>query len=316
MKSLGILFLVSIVINCAAQDIHFSQFNTSSFLLNPALVGSQNNNYKATLQRKSQWASVSVPFTTFALALERKEILAGHSVGVQFLNDIAGDSRFKTIGINLAYAKKVVATTSNTFSFGAEFGIFQRSIMFDDLVFNDPENLSNINFLFPDIAIGIANFYEINKKTALESGIAFYHINKPKQSLTDNDAILLHQKMNFHTALNYSYTANLSVQPKVLFSNQDADKEFLLGFDVNYLLKGESDVLLKSGIAERFNDAVILYFGAEIEGLSCVVSYDVNTSSLANASNSKGGFEVSAVYQWNVSKKKKNIEEEECPKYL
>ena len=316
MKKLSILVLVSISINCVAQDVHFSQFKISSFLLNPALVGSQNNDYKATLQRKSQWESVSVPFNTFSLSLEGKEMLPGHSVGIQFLHDIAGDSRFKTTGINLAYAKRIVATTNNIFSIGAELGLFQRSVMFDGLVFNEPENLSNLNFMFPDVAIGIANFYEINKKMALESGIAFYHINKPKQSLTDNDAIRLHQKINFHTALNYSYTANLSMQPKLLFSNQDTDKEFLLGCDVNYLLEGERDVLLKSGIAERFNDAVILYFGAEIEGLSCVASYDVNTSNLANASNNKGGFEFSVVYQWDVSKKNKNIEQEICPKYL
>jgi hypothetical protein len=188
--------------------------------------------------------------------------------------------------------------------------------MFDDLVFNDPENVSNINFFFPDIAIGIANFHEINKKIAIESGIAFYHINKPKQSLIVNDAITLHQKMNLHTALNYAFNAKLNIQPKLLFSNQDIDREFLLGCDVNYLLEAEQNVILKSGITERFNDAVIFYFGAEIESLSCVVSYDVNTSDLANASNSKGGFEFSVVYQWNVLKKEKSIEQEKCPKYL
>ena len=316
MKSLSILFLVSIAINCVAQDVHFSQFKISSFLLNPALVGSQNSDYKATLQRKSQWESVSVPFNTFSLSLEGKEMLPSHSAGIQFLHDIAGDSRFQTTGINLAYAKRVVATTNNIFSIGAELGVFQRSVMFDDLVFNDPENVSNINFFFSDIAVGIANLHEINKKMAFESGIAFYHINKPRQSLIVNDAITLNQKMNLHTAVNYAYTDNLSVQPKLLFSNQDTDKEFLLGCDVNYLLEGEQDILLKSGLAERFSDAVILYFGAEIEGLSCIVSYDINTSSLTNASNSKGGFEFSVVYQWKVLKKEKSIKQEQCPKYL
>ena len=316
MKKLIIFALVSLAINGIAQDVHFSQFKISPFFLNPALVGAQNNDYKATLQQKSQWASVSVPFTTFALALERKDIFPNQSAGIQFLNDIAGDSRFKTTGINLAYSKRVAATTNNLFSFGAELGFFQRSVMFDDLVFNDPENIRNINFLFSDIASGIANFYKINKKMVIESGIAFYHINKPKQSLTYNDAIRLHQKMNFHTALNYSYSANFSMQPKLVFSNQDTDKEFLLGCDVNYLLEGERDVLLKSGIIERFNDAVIFYFGAETEGLSCVVSYDVNTSNLATASDKKGGFEFSVVYGWNVSKKQKIIEQEKCPKYL
>ena len=94
MKKASILFLISITINCFSQDVHFSQFKTSSFLLNPALVGSQKNDYKVTVQRKSQWESVSIPFNTFSLSLERKEILPGHSVGIQLLNDIAGDSRF------------------------------------------------------------------------------------------------------------------------------------------------------------------------------------------------------------------------------
>jgi type IX secretion system PorP/SprF family membrane protein len=316
MRNIALILVLFFSVNAWAQDVHFSQFKTSSFLLNPALVGAQNNDYKASLQRKSQWASVSVPFTTFTLALERKDILPNQSVGVQFLNDIAGDSRFKTAGIILAYAKKVAVRADNIISVGAEIGFFQRSVMFDDLVFNDPENLSNLNFMFPDVAIGIANFYEINKQTILESGIALYHINKPKQSLTANDAIRLHQKMNIHTTLNYAYTDNLSVQPKLLFSNQDTDKEFLLGCDVNYLLEGEQDILLKSGVAERFSDAFILYFGAEIEGLSCVVSYDVNTSNLVNASNNKGGFEFALVYQWKSKKKKKIVEQEKCPKYL
>ena len=316
MKKASILFLMSITINCFAQDVHFSQFKTSSFLLNPALVGSQKNDYKVTLQRKSQWESVSIPFNTFSLSLERKEILPSHSGGIQFLNDIAGDSRFKTVGVNLAYAKRIVVNIKNRLNFGAEFGLFQRSVMFDDLVFNELENLSNINFLFSDIAVGITHLHAINKKLVAESGIALYHINKPKQSLIANDAIILHQKMNLHTALNYAFNTKLSIRPQLLFSNQNTDKEFLLGCHVNYLLEAEQNVILKSGIAKRFNDAVIFYFGAEIERLSCVVNYDVNTSNLANASNNKGGFEFSVVYQWNVLKKEKNIEQEECPEYL
>jgi hypothetical protein len=46
------------------------------------------------------------------------------------------------------------------------------------------------------------------------------------------------------------------------------------------------------------------------------VSYDVNTSSLTNASNNKGGFEFALVYQWKVKKKIKIVEQEICPKYL
>jgi len=316
MRIIALIMILSFAENSCAQDIHFSQFLTNSFVLNPAMVGVQKNDYKATLHRKSQWASVSVPFTTFTLAFERKNILPSHSIGLQFLNDIAGDSRFKTSGLNFTYVKSVATSTENTFRLGAEFGLFQRSIVVDDLVFNNTENLSNFNFTFPDISLGMANQFFLNKDLLLETGIAFFHINKPNQSFTDVDATRLNQKINFHTALNYAYTDNLSIQPKLVFSSQDTDKEFLLGCDINYLLEGENDILLKSGIADRLNDAFILYFGAEINYLSCVVSYDVNTSSLTNASNNKGGFEFALVYHWKSKKKIKIVEKEICPRYL
>jgi len=316
MRKFALIMMISFAVNAWAQDVHFSQFLANSFVLNPAMVGVQKNDYQATLHRKSQWASVSVPFSTFTLALERKDILPGHSIGVQFMNDIAGDSRFKTSGLNFTYVKSVATSTENTFRFGAEFGLFQRSIVVDDLVFNNAENLSNFNFTFPDISLGVANQNYLNEDLLLETGIAFFHINKPKQSFTNDDAIRLNQKINFHTALNYAYTDNLSIQPNLVFSNQDTDKEFLLGCDVNYLLQGERDILLKSGIADRFSDALILYFGTEIEGFSCVVSYDVNTSSLTNASDNKGGFEFALVYHWKSKKKIRIVEQEICPKYL
>jgi len=316
MRKIILTIILSFAANAWAQDVHFSQFLSNSFVLNPAMVGVQKNDFKATLQRKSQWASVGTAFTTFTLALERKDILPSHSVGIQFLNDIAGDSRFKTSGLNFTYVKTFATSKRNKIRFGAELGLFQRSIFVDDLVFNNTENLGNFNFNFPDISIGFASQNYLNKDLLIESGIAFFHINKPKQSFTNNDAIRLNQKVNFHTTIRYSYTNNLSVHPKLVLSNQDTDKEFLFGFDVNYLLEGEKDILLKSGVADRLNDALIFYFGAEIEGFSCVLSYDVNTSSLTKASNNKGGFEFALVYQWKTKKSKKNIEQEICPKYL
>ena len=316
MRRIALLLLLSFALNARAQDVHFSQFLANSFLLNPAMVGVQKNDYKATLQRKSQWASVSVPFTTFALALERKDILSSHSIGVHFLSDIAGDSRFKTSGLNFTYVKSVRTNKENNFRFGVEFGIFQRSILFDNLVFNKPENLNNFNFNFPDFSLGVANQKILSKNLLLESGIAFFHINKPKLSFTNNDAIRLHQKMNCHTEITYSYSEKLSILPKFVFSNQDTDQEFLFGCDFNYLLKGEEDILLKLGISDRINDAVILYFGVEIDSFTCVVSYDINTSSLTNASNNKGGFEFALVYQWMSKRKKEIVEKENCQKYL
>ena len=316
MRKIVLIMIFFFAVSAWAQDVHFSQFLANSFALNPGMVALQKNDYKATLHRKSQWASVSVPFRTFALALERKNIFPSHSFGLQFLNDIAGDSRFKTSGLSFAYVKSVATNKENIFRFGLEFGVFQRSIIVDDLVFNSPENFNDFNFTFPDLSLGLANQKILNKKLLLESGIAFFHFNKPKQSFTNNDAFRLQQKINIHTKLAYTYSEKLCILPKLVFTSQDTDKEFLFGCDFNYLLEGDQDILLKIGFSDRINDAFILYFGAEIERLSCVVSYDVNTSSLMNASNNRGGFEFALVYQWNSKKSKKIIEQEICPRYL
>ena len=316
MRKIVLIMMFLFAVSAWAQDVHFSQFLANSFSLNPGMVALQKNDYKATLHRKSQWASVTVPFRTFTLALERKNIFPSHSIGVQFLNDIAGDSRFKTSGLSFAYVKSVATNKKNIFRFGLYFGVFQRSIIVDDLVFNSPENFSDFNFTFPDLSLGLANQKILNKKLLLESGIAFFHFNKPKQSFTNNDAFRLQQKINIHTKLAYTYSEKLCILPKLVFTNQDTDKEFLFGCDFNYLLEGDQDILLKIGFSDRINDAFILYFGAEIERLSCVVSYDVNTSSLMNASNNRGGFEFALVYQWNSKKSKKIVEQEICPRYL
>ena len=316
MRLFFIPFMLFFFISSVAQDTHFSQFTISSFLLNPALVGVQKADYKLTLQRKSQWESIGIPFKTLTFSFEKNNLLNTNSIGAQFINDIAGDSRFKTSGFNIAYSKRIITNTKNSFAIGAELGFFQRSIIFDNLIFIEPENLSNLNFLFTDINLGIANFYKLNDNSNIESGIAVYHINKPNQSLFSYEKIPLNPKINFHLRFDYIYSYNLSFHPKVLLTEQYTESEFIFGCDVNYLLNNQQDAILKLGIADRLDDAIIFSFGLEIESLSCVVSYDINTSSLSEASNREGGLEVSLLYTWNILKNRRVIENEKCPKYL
>jgi len=58
--------LLFFVVFLKAQDVHFSQFNTSKFTLNPALTGIQEDDFQLHTQRRSQWGSVSDPFKTFS----------------------------------------------------------------------------------------------------------------------------------------------------------------------------------------------------------------------------------------------------------
>ena len=316
MKKLVLILLLYSSVSVKSQDVHFSQFSKSTFLLNPSLSSFQENDYKVTLQRRSQWESVAEPFKTLSISAERKDLFPSHSIGIQFLNDIAGDAKFKTTGFNFSYSKLFKITKINLLSIAAGAGIFQRSLSFEDLIFSQTEIYENINFWFPEVNLGISNQYRVNKKITVVNGISLFHLNKAKQSLTGDNNVRLNRKANFHSSLYHSTNQTLLLSPKIFYSTQDKEHEFIFAFDTEYLLKGDKNIILKSGLSYRWTDAIIYNFGAEIDSFDCLISYDINTSSLSEATNNKGGFEFSLVYVWDIKQKEKTVQPKQCPKYL
>ena len=79
MRNILLIFLVFIAFSLEAQDNHFSQFSVSNIGLNPAIVGNQSADYKATFQKRTQWASVANPFSTIAFSFETRAILKNTS---------------------------------------------------------------------------------------------------------------------------------------------------------------------------------------------------------------------------------------------
>ena len=316
MKKLVLILLLYSSVSVKSQDVHFSQFSKSTFLLNPSLSSFQENDYKVTLQKRSQWESVAEPFNTFTISTERKDLLPSHSIGIQFLNDIAGDAKFKTTGYNFLYSKLFKITKINFLSVAAGAGVFQRTLSFDDLIFSDEEIYENIIFWFPEVNLGISNKYWLNKKTTVINGLSIFHLNRAKQSLTGDKNVRLNRKINFHSSLNHSINKTLLISPKIFYSTQDKENEFIFAFDIEYLLKGDKKIILKSGLSYRWADAIIYNFGAEIDNFDCLISYDLNTSSLSKATNNKGGFEFSLVYVWDIKQKEKTLQPKQCPKYL
>lgn len=309
-----LLFLTGFLL-AEGQDIHFSQFAKSTFLLNPSLISFKENDYTATLQRRSQWKSVTTPFNTLTISIERKNFFSTSSYGFQFLNDIAGDSRFRTTGFNFLYAKSFSALSLKNISFGGIFGFFQRNITYSNLIFNQQENQSDFNFWFPDVSLGISNYYKIKESLYLTSGISMYHLNKPNQSLIQYGNARLNNKFNFYSTLSYFWKNGIVLTPTVLYSYSRTEQEATVVFDAQYSLK-EADVSLSTSLAYRLSDAIIYSFGLQKSNLEFTVSYDFNVSSFSEATNNRGGTEFSIVYFWNVIKKEKNSNHITCPTYL
>ena len=297
----------------SAQDVHYSQFDKTKQLLNPALISTQNDDYEMQLQRRSQWSSVTTPFKTFSLSFNVKEMYKNLSLSATVLNDVAGDSHFSTDGISISLANRF-KTKDNLLAVGIQSAFYQRSVNYDGLVFFENENLQNTKYTFFDIGLGIINHKILDTERSLLIALSTFHLNKPNQSLTSNKNVVLNPKYVFYTKYYSILNPKMNIYPGIYASSQDQDKELIIGSGISYKLNDDFD--LKSGIYSRVKDAIFITLGIQKENLEVMVSYDVNTSSLATASNSLGGFEVTIIYGWSIVKETTQSIQKICPKYL
>ena len=316
-EKLFIIFSLA-AITLKAQDIHFSQFSATKSSLNPALIGYQQQDYQIQLQRRSQWESVTKPFSTFSIALNRKNIYNNFSAGVQFIDDKAGDSNFSTNGIVFSLSRTNNIFNYQNISLGGSAGYYRRSLDHRHLFFIDDENIPSYSKHFFDLSFGVVHEYELKQNITVLSGISIFHINTPNQSFFENSNVELKAHNKIHSSIIYYYKPNVQIKPGFYYSEQAMAKELVFGANVNYLLmKYKRDIIVfRAAIYNRYNDAVIPSLGLKIDNFDIMASYDINTSSLVRASDYKGGFEFSIIYNWEKHNKISNKPLIICPKYL
>lgn len=312
----NLIFLFVFFLNYSfAQDIHFSQHFIDRMYLNPSLIGDlQENIHRISVQRKSQWNSISVPFSTFATSYEHKNIIEGLNLGIQFLNDKSGDSELTLNQMNIALSRNFNISKFNRFSIGTILGIAQKNLDFSELIFEEEEEILNTSFIYPDIGVGInykTNPYQI---LSYSVGVSAFHINKPNHSFNKDDNIKLKLKNNYHIGVKYIYQTDIVLYSDAIFTNQESSKELLIGNRVELEL---DEIKLIPLVYYRLEDAIIFGIGLEKNNIQANMTYDINTSDLNIASNNKGGFEFSLIYKWKKKRKNKiKTIEEKCPKYL
>ena len=316
-EKLFIIFSLAFI-TLTAQDIHFSQFSATKASLNPALIGYQQQDYQIQLQRRSQWESVTKPFTTFSVAINRKNIYNNFSTSLQFIDDKAGDSNFSTSGVVLSLSRINNIFNHQNISLGGSAAYYRRSLDQSNLFFVDDENIPSYSKHFLDLSLGFVHEYELKKNITILSGISIFHINKPNQSFFENSNVELKTNNKIHSSIIYYYKPSVQIKPGLYYSEQGGSQEFVFGANLNYLLmKYKREILVfRAALHNRYNDAIIPSLGFKIDNFDIMASYDINTSSLVSASDYKGGFEFSIIYNWERHNKTSNKPLIICPKYL
>jgi type IX secretion system PorP/SprF family membrane protein len=308
-----------------AQDIHFTQYYTSPLNLNPAMTGFFDGSQRFTLQNKTQWESVTVPFTTLSASYDlpilkrylKHDLFGG---GIVINRDQEGDSKYGTTQVNLSlsYIRSVSRLNNQFVSFGIQAGAAQRTIDYSQLLFDsqwdgtsfnpglpNDEQFNSRNFFFFDLSSGVYWSIVQHNGNGFSAGVALFHINEPQQSLLGNDNIRLAPKLLINGNEQLMITSKIKLYPGILIMHQETYNEVDIGSLVKFVqVPAEINYLaLSCGMYYRVGDAFNLIAGLDYRDFSLGVSYDINSSNLVPASHNRGGLELTVMYILNKNKK-------------
>lgn len=305
------------IINCFAQDIHLSQFNSSPQNLNPAQTGLFDGDWRFVGNHRSQWSAIPVPYKTYSLSTDtrlKKKFLEGiPALGLLINTDKAGDSKFSTTQVSFsgAYIKNIGTDSTHFVSIGVQPGFTTKSFNINALTFDNQydgdnynaamssgENFSKTRITYLDLGGGLTYLWRKTQRTQANFGLSAFHLNMPKQSFFSDKDIRLDIKTTINGIAEFPVASQLDLVPSVLYQRQGKYKETVIGLFGKYFLQPVNGMTTAFSLGSfyRLKDAFIIAANMEYRSFNVGLSYDVNTSKLTEATNNRGGFEISVIY--------------------
>ena len=326
----GAIFCSVFSVSSFSQDIHFSQYNLTPLVINPAQAGAYKN-IQLIANYKSQWTSIDPgAYKTIMLScdgrfMQKKWGGSWLGLGTNIYSDKAGDGKMGTLQASFNFGYHTTLNKQNTLGGALMAGFTQRSIDYSKLTWDEQyqngtytvANLTgeealqgNNKFGYPDVGVGILHQFQkgkiyssANDQFIVHTGLALFHLNKPKYSFYGTDE-KLYTKIIAHTEILIGIkNTNFSLVPGTLYMQQGPSTELLPGMYFRYMLREESKftgyikgAALLIGTHLRTKDAFIPSIQLEVAEYSLGVSYDMNISGLKTATSGKGGIEISLRY--------------------
>ncbi|BAV05597.1 type IX secretion system membrane protein, PorP/SprF family [Filimonas lacunae] len=334
-----VVLLISSILSAKAQDVHFSQFFEAPILRNPALAGLFDGDYRIQALYRTQWGNVTVPYKTGSLSAEYKAPIGNNNdfitYGLQLLYDKAGTVNFTTTHILPAinYHKSLSDDKTKYLSLGVTGGFIQQSIdrskmttnnQYDGFGWNpavsDGETLAANSYHHWDGGIGMSFNSSINGNPAdnYYIGIAYQHINRPKNSFYKNPLIELNAKWEFTSGVRFSMDEKQFFTMYGNYSRQGTYSETLVGALYGYNLGDDiekPDYTVQFGAMMRLKDAIIPMVKLDHKPYSVTFSYDANTSTLATGAGKPNAFEISLTLTGFTNASNSTLQAITCPRF-
>jgi type IX secretion system PorP/SprF family membrane protein len=308
----------------SAQDIHFTQFFTQPILLAPSATGNFQGNIRGGVNYKYQWPWATNQqtfnyhsqnaFVDFAL-LEQKVKRGWLGIGLNFLNDAAGDGRLRYMrfGGSVAWHQAFDRENRYVLSAGFQANYITKTVDFEKFYFNnqwvddagfdrslptlESPNTNTINGF--DMGFGLGFDARINDKVRLGTSFSMLHINRPQDQFygTSNNKL----GHRYIASVNASGTLNrkISYQTDAYFTFQKKAWELVLGgmvgIKTNDPMRPESNSTFWIGSYFRVKDAWSPIVGYSYKQCRLLINYDVLYSKLYQVGRLNGGLEISLV---------------------
>ena len=336
------------IFRAEAQDPRFAQFYAAPLQVNPALIGVYQGQYRAVINYRELYTSIlsNNPFRTIGASFDmRYRVMQGDyiGVGISAMRDQAGVSAFNRFRGNLgaSFLKQLgggrYGGHDQYLVAGAQIGVGQRGLDWgkmwfsqqynEDFAFVDPtvdngEGLQNMNTdIYLDFNAGLLWYALFADNQSLYFGGAIQHLNTPNISFLENVDEKLHMKFVGQVGGELPFNDNLSILPAALVMSQNKYMSITAGGNFRYTNRDWREVAIRAGVwAHVANelesgmglDAVVIAAILETERWNIGVSYDVTASSLAEANNSRGAFELSLIYVHPEKQRRPSVN---CPKF-
>ena len=297
----------------AQVDPHFSQFYAYPLWLNPGMTGVIGGDYRVSAIYRNQWSDVMTPFETQGISADVRTN-KNLNIGVNFLNQSAGDAGYKYLNAYLSLAYSGISfgeNKSQQITFGMQAGLLGRRFDPTKFQFGDQWNpitgydpgantadlISKTSSSVLDLGAGISySDGSQNKSVNFFGGISAFHLTKPQDPFF-NSAVKknLPIRYTFHAGARININEIISITPNVLYLNQGTASEKMAG------LTGELQVNENTGVIfggnYRFQDAIAPFAGISYRNFILGLSYDVNTSELGKSVKGTNSFEISLTYK-------------------
>jgi type IX secretion system PorP/SprF family membrane protein len=330
MKRLVKIFLI---VACAlggrlqAQDFHLSMYDAGPLFLNPAMTGMVDAPVRVHAQYRNQWKAVTYkPYNTALISVDAPVGKWGFGGQITEMRaGIGGYNVFQALG-SVAYNVAIDKNKYHQLALGLQGGVTQKSIEYNIYTFDmqyttanggsfdkgtsNGEKLSSRNIMTPQMNAGFMYFFA-KQQSRLNPffGYSVFNLMEPKETFFGfNNKVPMRHYM--HAGVRINVNELFYILPKALVALQGNALEQTYAVDFGYYLKNDQ-VYLLWGATYRSMDAGVVYVGAKFQNYIAKMGYDVNTSSLKDASHSRGAFEVSFTY---IAKKKKADLLRNCPR--